>query len=137
MSRRIYDPLRAAFAKDLRKAMTKAEACLWKYALKAGGIKGYGFHRQWPMFGYIADFYCAELKLVIEVDGGIHGTREQQEKDRVRSGVLEQEGFRVVRFTNEDVLQHMASVIGRLEELASEIEHAQGDRSRETWNEKR
>lgn len=117
--------------------MTKAEACIWKYALKAGRIKGYGFHRQWPMFGYIADFHCAELKLVVEVDGDIHGTPLQQEKDRVRTRVLEQEGFRVVRFTNEEVLQHMDSVIGRLEELVVEIERAQGDRSREIWKEKR
>lgn len=64
MSRRIYDPRRAAFAKDLHNGMTKAEACLWKYALKGGKLKGYGFHRQWLMFGYIADLYCAELRLI-------------------------------------------------------------------------
>jgi very-short-patch-repair endonuclease len=137
MVRRIYDPKRAAFAEDLRKGMTKAEACLWKYALKAGMLKGYGFHRQWPMFGFIADFYCAELKLIVEVDGGYHGTAAQQERDALRTTVLEKEGFRVVRFTNEQVLQHMASVIGSLEELVEKIEKEQGDRSRENWSQKR
>ena len=137
MTRRIYDPKRAAFAEDLRKGMTKAEACLWKYALKAGKLKGYGFHRQWPMFGFIADFYCAELKLIVEVDGGYHGSSAQQQRDASRTKILEQEGFRVIRFTNEQVLQHMVSVIGSLEELVGMIENEHGDRSRDNWSEKR
>lgn len=137
MSRRIYDPRRAAFAKDLRNGMTKAEACLWKYALKGGKLNGYGFHRQWPMFGYIADFYCAELRLIVEVDGGIHNTPEQQAHDAKRTEVLNEEGFQVARFTNEQVLRHMVSVIGYLEDLVQRIEQEQGDRSREAWKDKR
>ena len=133
MARRIYDPQRASFAKDLRNGMTKAEACLWKYALKGGKLRGYGFHRQWPMFGYIADFYCAELRLIVEVDGGIHNTPERQAHDAKRTDVLNGEGFQVVRFTNEQVLEHMVSVIGHLEDLVQRIEDDQGDRSREAW----
>jgi len=135
--KRIYDTRKAAFAKELRNGMTKAEACLWKYALKAGKLKGYGFHRQWPMFGYIADFYCAELRLIIEVDGGIHCTKAQQEHDARRTERLESEGFQVVRFTNEQVLMHMRSVIGHLEDLVYKIEQGFGDTSRAKWAERR
>lgn len=60
------------FAKDLRSDMTKAEACLWKYVLKARMIKGYQFRRQRPVLNYIADFMCKELILIIEVDGITH-----------------------------------------------------------------
>ncbi|MCO6484117.1 MAG: DUF559 domain-containing protein [Flavobacteriales bacterium] len=137
MVNRIYDPRRAAFAKGLRNGMTKAEACLWKYALRGGRLKGYGFHRQWPMFGYIADFYCAELRLIVEVDGGIHNTPEQQAHDAKRTEVLNGEGFQVVRFTNAQVLEQMASVIGHLEDLVQRIEQDQGDLSRATWKTKR
>jgi very-short-patch-repair endonuclease len=56
------------FANKLRKTMTKAEACLWKYVLRAGIMKGYQFRRQRPVLTFIADFMCKELMLVIEVD---------------------------------------------------------------------
>src|SRR5947199_353987 len=60
------------FAYSLRQTLTKAEACLWKYALRAGQMKGYIFRRQRPVLQYIADFMCQPLMLIIEVDGGIH-----------------------------------------------------------------
>ena len=60
------------FANKLRKQMTKAEACLWKYVLRASYLKGYPFRRQRPVLNYIADFICMELMLVIEVDGITH-----------------------------------------------------------------
>jgi very-short-patch-repair endonuclease len=56
-----YNNLLQPFANDLRKDMTKAEACLWKYALKAGKMKGYQFRRQRPVLIYIADFMCMPL----------------------------------------------------------------------------
>jgi very-short-patch-repair endonuclease len=61
--------------------MTKAEACLWKYVLKAGGMKGLAFRRQRPVLHYIADFMCKELQLIIEVDGITHTYEEVAEKD--------------------------------------------------------
>ncbi|SMO79124.1 endonuclease domain-containing protein [Gracilimonas mengyeensis] len=59
-------------AKSLRQRMTKAEACLWKYALKNRQHRGYTFNRQRPVLDYVADFMCKELKLIIEVDGSSH-----------------------------------------------------------------
>jgi len=64
-----YNKKLQPFANKLRKEMTKTEACLWKYALRASQMKGYQFRRQRPVLRYIADFLCKELKLVIEVDG--------------------------------------------------------------------
>ena len=71
-------------ANALRKNMTKAEACLWKYVLRARGMKGYQFRRQRPVLYYIADFMCKELMLVIEVDGITHQFEETQYKDFIK-----------------------------------------------------
>lgn len=68
-------------ARAMRKNMTKAEACLWKYALRAGQMNGYTFYRQRPVLNYIADFLCKELNLIIEVDGITHLDKETLEKD--------------------------------------------------------
>lgn len=68
----LYNTNLQPFANKLRKRMTKAEACLWKYALRASQMKGYGFRCQRPVLNYIADFMCQELFLIIEVDGITH-----------------------------------------------------------------
>jgi very-short-patch-repair endonuclease len=68
-------------ANRLRKEMTKAEACLWKYVLRAGKMKGFQFRRQRPVLNYIADFMCKELMLVIEVDGITHQWEEVIKND--------------------------------------------------------
>ena len=60
--------------------MTKAEACLWKYVLKARQLKGFQFRRQRPVLNYIADFMCKELMLIIEVDGITHHDEEAIKK---------------------------------------------------------
>ena len=64
------------YANRLRKEMTNEEACLWKYILRAGQLKGFQFRRQRPVLNYIADFMCMELKLIIEVDGITHQWEE-------------------------------------------------------------
>ncbi|MFO0795194.1 MAG: endonuclease domain-containing protein, partial [Candidatus Brocadiaceae bacterium] len=101
-------------ANSLRKKMTKAEASLWKYALRAGHIKCYQFRRQRPVLQYIADFLCKELKLIIEVDGITHLDDETSEKDKRNARALESAGFTIIRFTDEDVLKNMSGVIQRI-----------------------
>ena len=98
------------FARALRGNMTKAEACLWKYVLKAGQMKGYQFRRQRPVMGYIADFLCKELLLIIEVDGISHCSFEAIEKDRKRELDLKAVGFTVLRFSNWEVLNRIDEV---------------------------
>lgn len=117
-----YNPTLQPFANKLRKTMTKAEACLWKYALRAGRCKGYGFRRQRPVLNYIADFMCKELMLVIEVDGITHTWVQTIIKDRIKDEQLNAAGFRVLRFTDEDVLQRINWVIATLELTIEEIE---------------
>ena len=103
-------------ANRLRKEMTKAEACLWKYVLRAGKMKGYGFRRPRPVLNYIADFMCKELMLVIEVDGSIHELEEIRKNDEQRQKALEEAGFTVLRFTNNEVLTNIQWVHSCLEE---------------------
>jgi very-short-patch-repair endonuclease len=103
-------------ANRLRKEMTKAEACLWKYVLRAGKMKGFQFRRQRPVLIYIADFMCKELMLIIEADGSIHQLEEVIKNDKIRQRALEDAGFTVLRFTNEEVLKDIVSVCGYLEE---------------------
>lgn len=76
----LYNSALQPFASSLRKEMTKAEACLWKYVLKGKKLRGYPFRRQRPVLNYITDFMCMELMLVIEVDGIIHHWQEESNK---------------------------------------------------------
>ena len=103
-------------ANRLRKGMTKAEACLWKYVVRAGKMKGYGFRRQRPVLNYIADFICKELMLIVEVDGSIHELEEVRKNDEQRQKALEKAGFTVLRFTNHEVLTNIQWVQSCLEE---------------------
>jgi very-short-patch-repair endonuclease len=110
-----YNPSLKSFAVDLHKNMTKAEACLWKYVLKGKKMKGFHFNRQRPVLGYIADFMCKELRLIIEVDGITHHWEETIRKDEKRQKDLEEAGFFVMRFTDDEVLRDINNVIMRLE----------------------
>ena len=104
------------FANRLRKEMTKAEACLWKYVLRARKMKGFQFRRQRPVLNYIADFMCKELMLIIEVDGNIHELEEVIKNDKIRQKALEAAGFTVLRFSNDEVLKDIQSVCSFLKD---------------------
>ncbi|NDV60066.1 endonuclease domain-containing protein [Bacteroides sp. 519] len=109
-------------ANKLRANMTKAEACLWKYALRASMMNGYKFRRQRPIGWYIADFMCLELKLVIEVDGVTHLFEDTQKKDEEKDNYLTYQGYKVLRFTDEEVLKNMAVVIETIKDVVLEQE---------------
>lgn len=102
--------------------MTKAEACLWKYVLRAGGMKGYTFRRQRPVLQYIADFMCKELMLIIEVDGLSHQFEDVIKKDEIRQKRLEEAGFTVIRFSDEEVLKDINNVSRAIEITVEEME---------------
>jgi len=97
-------------AHTLRYKMTKAEACLWKYALSRKQMHGHTFNRQRPVLGFVADFFCKELKLIIEVDGYSHLLEDVIEKDRIKQKALEKAGFKVLRFTDSEVLTQINRV---------------------------
>ena len=96
-------------AYSLRYTMTKAEACLWKYALKAK-MTGFTFNRQRPVLNYVADFMCKELKLIIEVDGYSHTLDSVIRKDEKKQNDLEKVGFKFIRFTDNEVLKSIEQV---------------------------
>ena len=102
------------FAHELRYTMTKAEACLWKYVLRAKMMGGFSFTRQRPVLNYIADFMCKELKFIIEVDGYSHTLDEVKEKDKQKQSDLEEVGFIVIRFTDEEILKGIENVRGAI-----------------------
>ncbi|MEK7483105.1 MAG: DUF559 domain-containing protein [Planctomycetota bacterium] len=110
-----YNKELRGFANKLRKEMTKAESCLWKYALGSKQMKGFQFRRQRPILNYIADFMCKELKIVIEVDGITHDMEEVILKDHLKTKALKAEGFIVLRFTDEEVLNEIGEVIQIIE----------------------
>ena len=117
-----YNKKLQPLAKELRKGLTKSEACLWKYALKAKQLKGYSFRRQRPILQYIADFFCKELMLIIELDGITHDDEVALVKDNRREERLAKAGFKIVRFTDEEVLNNMDGVLSELERIIGEIE---------------
>ena len=92
--------------------MTEAESALWKY-LKSNGL-GHKFLRQHIIGDYIVDFLCRDKMLVIEVDGGYHSERTQQEDDAVRQQWLESIGYKVIRFSNEEVLFNLDKTINTI-----------------------
>jgi len=106
--------------------MTKAEASLWKYILKAGKMKGFTFRRQRPVLNYIADFMCKELFLIIEVDGITHSYGTVTVKDEERQDELERSGFTVIRFTDEEVLNSIGAVYSKIEDHVSKIMKEKG-----------
>ena len=102
-------------AKNNRRYMTPAESALWEgLRNKNLGVK---FRRQHPVNAYIPDFVCLEKLLVVEVDGGYHFVGNQQVSDEERTRYLEQNGFEVIRFTNEEVLGDIDGVLERIKEV--------------------
>ena len=101
-------------AKSNRRYATEAESLLWEY-LRNRRI-GYRFRRQHPIDGYIPDFVCLSQKLVVEVDGGYHYLGEQPFSDAERTQYLNERGFEVIRFSNEEVLHNIDRVIQTIKE---------------------
>ena len=103
-------------ARALRKGATLAENILWQQ-LRSRQVLGKKFRRQHPFEGFILDFYCDALKLVVEVDGGYHASEEQIEYDKNRTEFLEQLGLKVIRFSNQEVETRMTNVLKAIEEI--------------------
>lgn len=105
-------------ANALRKEMTEAEQALWS-KIRKRQILGYKFRRQHPIHQFIADFYCHEKRLVLEVDGGYHSETSKAEHDEQRTYELEKLGIKVVRFGNEEIMMDMEGVIEKIREFLS------------------
>jgi very-short-patch-repair endonuclease len=96
-----------ARARALRQSMTEAERRVWQI-LRLHQMTGYKFRRQVPIGRYIADFVCHEARLIVEIDGGQHERSSPREAER--SGFLQNEGYRILRFWNNEVLENLDGV---------------------------
>ncbi len=110
-------PKTTEHSRDLRRNATKPEQALWS-ALRNRQIAGKKFRRQHPIDKYIADFCCLDAKLVVEVDGRSH--EGQAEADAKRQAVIEGLGFRVLRVSNDDVLNNLEGVVEVIAERLGE-----------------
>lgn len=113
------DPIIFELAKNLRRNMTDAESILWQYL--RSGIKGLKFRRQHPIGIYIADFYCHQIKLIVEIDGPIHDKSEQKIYDEKRQADLENQGYSVIRFSNNEITHSVVSVLIKLETVVENL----------------
>ncbi|WP_414718169.1 endonuclease domain-containing protein [Stutzerimonas kunmingensis] len=111
-------PEQRQFARNLRGQLTDCERLLWRQ-LRNRGLAGFKFRRQHPCPPYVLDFYCAELRLVVELDGGQHFDKAGLAKDRLRTAYLQHHGLEVLRFSNLDVIRNLEGV---LTEILSWIE---------------
>jgi len=109
------------FARILRRKQTRAEEILWE-KIKARKLSGYKFRRQHPIEKYIADFYCHELRYVIEIDGEYHEGEEQSNFDFNRDGEMEKLGIIVKRVSNKDILNNPISTINNIKEDLNNIQ---------------
>ncbi|WP_372474443.1 leucine--tRNA ligase [Capnocytophaga sp. ARDL2] len=108
-------------AKDLRNNMTQAETILWE-ELKSKKLDD-KFRRQHVIGDYIVDFVCLAKRLIVEVDGGYHNAENQQILDKERTDFLNEFGFEVIRFTNEEVIADLENVLQKIQEkLASKVD---------------
>ena len=101
-------------AKTNRSNMTDAESLLWHY-LRQEQL-GVRFRRQHVIGDYIVDFICLKQRLIIEIDGGYHNDIVQQQEDRIRQNWLESMGYKVIRFTNEEVFYNIETVISTIKD---------------------
>ena len=117
-------------AKKMRNNPTEAESLLWQF-LRGNGLKEH-FRQQHPICGYIPDFVCLRLRLIIEIDGGYHSEDEQQEQDKIRQDYLEKEGFSFLRFTNEEVLYDTDETIEIIKDTIEELKAEAFQNTRQT-----
>ena len=105
-----YNPNLKKLAKEMRNISTLSEILLWK-CIQKKKVKGYTFLRQKPLLNYIVDFYCHELKLIIELDGWVHGEDEQRKHDATRELYLKKQGYHIIRYRNEQIKYEFNAVM--------------------------
>lgn len=111
---------RTAFARAQRQAAGLAERRLWQ-KLRAARIDGHRFRRQHPIGPYIADFACDRLRLILEIDGGVHERDDVMLRDHFRQVELENLGWTVLRFTNEEAISQPERIIAAIRKHAREL----------------
>ncbi|OFY66282.1 MAG: hypothetical protein A2V64_02225 [Bacteroidetes bacterium RBG_13_43_22] len=107
-------------ARKLRNNMTKAEIILWS-RIRSKQIGGFKFRRQYPILDFITDFYCHDLKLIIEVDGEVHTLLSQIESDNYRNKMLRMNGYHVLHFTSREIETELNHSLLKIKLFINEI----------------
>jgi very-short-patch-repair endonuclease len=118
-TRHRFNPIILKYAREMRHPQTPAEATVWRCTRNQA--LGYKFRRQHPIERFILDFYCAELKLCIEIDGNSHFEEDQQEYDAARTEYLQLIGRKVIRFTNDTVRFNINAVIQEIKDSCERL----------------
>jgi very-short-patch-repair endonuclease len=114
-------------ARDLRNKMTKAEIILWS-RLRSRQLDGFKFRRQQPVLDYIVDFYCYDLKFIIEVDGEIHSLPDVIESDKHRDIMLKNNGYHIIHFSNHEIETNLNHSLSKIKSFISAyLSPSQGD----------
>jgi len=109
----------ANYALQLRNNMTRAEALFWNRLKKRQKTWEHQFLPQQVVYGYIGDFVCESLQLIVEIDGKVHDRKDVKRRDALRTRRLKKWGYTVVRFRNSDVFSQINLVLSVLEEVAN------------------
>ena len=123
------DPILRARARRLRREQTDAERTLWQ-GLRGRRLGGLKFRRQHPVGPYILDFYCAERRLAVELDGGQHNEAENRRRDEARTAFLEDRGVAVLRYSNLEALGQTGAVLEDIGRRAAERQPATPPKNR-------
>ena len=107
-------------SKELRKNQTPAEKILWD-KIRGNKVNGFKFRRQYAIGRYIADFYCCEARVAIEIDGEIHNEIERKEYDQLRQEEIESRNIHVIRFSNEEIYKNIDYVLKRIVEVLAPL----------------
>jgi very-short-patch-repair endonuclease len=102
------------FSRELRRVPTAAESLLWQ-RLRRKALGGFRFRRQHPIGPYIADFFCNEANLVVEVDGEVHDSADAHRRDVLRDQIMREYGLHVLRFANREVMIDLDRVVDAIE----------------------
>ena len=116
-----FRPRAPRLANNLRNNATDTECKFWQH-LRASQLNGFKFSRQMPVAGHVCDFLCRSARLVIEVDGGQHDWQANEDVTRTRR--IEAEGYRVIRFWNNEVNDSLEGVLFRIAEALAEAAEA-------------
>ena len=103
-------------SRELRKSMTKAETHFWN-AVRNKKLFGLKFRRQQIIAGFVVDFYCNSIRLCVEIDGDVHNLAEQKEYDEEKDKKIKYHDLRVLRLTNDEVMNDFEKVIQKIENL--------------------
>jgi len=117
--RGLHNAEKNAVARRMRQAMTPAEMALW-HAVRGNKLDGLHFRRQQVIDGFIADFYCHSAGMVVEVDGAIHAAQIEEDRRRERAFALR--GLRVIRFTNDRILNDLPNCLSEIRAAAANTE---------------